>query len=201
MKNFKKSAKGFTLVELIVVIAIIGVLAAILVPAMMGWIAKANMQSANAGAKEIYQTAQAIAQDYEQAGQGLLSYYTNQTASGTNASFTLVFRDEMVRKMADSKDASWAVMFCSTGTQAIDTGTCIGAAFAKAGNNDYVGTYPKLPDRQNGKASMGNVASGVSAAATKYATDASVTLASIWTTGATIGGSSTSPAAQQQQTT
>ncbi|MBQ4465749.1 MAG: prepilin-type N-terminal cleavage/methylation domain-containing protein, partial [Oscillospiraceae bacterium] len=33
--------KGFTLVELIVVIAIIGVLAAILVPSMLGYVKKA----------------------------------------------------------------------------------------------------------------------------------------------------------------
>ncbi|MBR4554930.1 MAG: prepilin-type N-terminal cleavage/methylation domain-containing protein [Ruminococcus sp.] len=52
-KRFNKIRKGFTLIEMIVVIAIIGILATILVPSIMSYVRKARIGAAIADAKTI----------------------------------------------------------------------------------------------------------------------------------------------------
>lgn len=66
-----KAKKGFTLVELIVVIAIIGVLAAILVPTMLGYVENSRITSADQIAKTIKDAAQVAATEMDTQGMGL----------------------------------------------------------------------------------------------------------------------------------
>ncbi|MDE5885874.1 MAG: prepilin-type N-terminal cleavage/methylation domain-containing protein [Oscillospiraceae bacterium] len=56
--------KGFTLIELIIVIAIIGILAGILAPTMSTYYMKSRIKSANANAKMVYNAAQTAVQKY-----------------------------------------------------------------------------------------------------------------------------------------
>lgn len=53
-----KNKKGFTLVELIVVLVILAILAALLIPALTGYIDKANKQKIIATTRQVMMAAQ-----------------------------------------------------------------------------------------------------------------------------------------------
>lgn len=132
----KKSFKGFTLIELIVVIAIIGVLASILVPAMMGWVRKASINSANSNAKSIFTNAQTIAQEDETNGSAVPSaQITGAIASGAASGSGATFVERVNACMTSSShNATWAVSF---------TGYIAQAAVYSNNGSTFMGGYPR----------------------------------------------------------
>lgn len=60
--KFKK--KGFTLIEMIIVIAIIGVLLGLLIPSWMNYIANSRLKTQNNNSRIVFNAAQTIAQEY-----------------------------------------------------------------------------------------------------------------------------------------
>ena len=69
MKNslksqWKSTDNGFTLVELIVAITILAILAALLIPSMVGWIDRAKEKSYAVEARAVYLAAQTVESDH-----------------------------------------------------------------------------------------------------------------------------------------
>ena len=67
MKSFKR-LMGFTMVELIVVMAILAVLCGVIVPNVFAWLRDSKLKTCNSQAKVVFNTAVTVLQDYQLEG-------------------------------------------------------------------------------------------------------------------------------------
>ena len=133
----KTTRKGFTLIELIVVIAIIGVLAAILVPAMLGWVKKSKIQAANADAKTIMTNINAGLEEMDEEGLDPLEdkWYDNNITAYSDWSKAVEYGSYYGDTIKTGKYAIW-----------VKGGVAV-ACVAKSGK--YFGTYPAALTNKN----------------------------------------------------
>lgn len=143
MKNRK--VKGFTLIELIVVIAIIAVLAAILIPSLMGWVAKSSLRTANTNAKAVATNGAAVLADLEVEG----VYLNGSFTAGTKPTYDKGYVKDEVKKLAGFKEENaWGFYYDS------DAEKITYAYWAENDNSPYIGTYPVEAKEKNAKIEM-----------------------------------------------
>ena len=87
----KSRRQGFTLVELIVVLVILAILAALLVPALTGYIDKAKKQAVIAEARDVWTASQAALSECYALYPD--SFYAKSSNGKSNCGFTVTLKD------------------------------------------------------------------------------------------------------------
>lgn len=149
--------KGFTLIELIVVIAIIGILAAILIPIILGYITDSKLATSNTNAKEAYSS-------YSYYFQQCVSSGTQSAIASKDVEFDIQNMSksglgETITTPANAKEAAdrfeWVAAY-SLGEGAVgtrlriltnDLGYPIIVIWANSSDDAYAGSYPTKNDK------------------------------------------------------
>ena len=147
----RKTAKGFTLVELIVVIAIIGVLAAILVPSMLGYVRKSKVSSANSSAKNLFDAVNTTCVELDSEGKPAAN--GDVLLRGTISGVTTTFNDSAGTNCT-TRISNYFDLNKLTGAAArIDGHACVGAICQ---TGDYWGGYPTPAPQESGSNKNGS---------------------------------------------
>lgn len=156
-----KKLKGFTLTELIIVIAIIGILSAVLVPSYMSWIANSKVRKQNNNARVIFNAAQTVVQEYQfkertmddsdkNIGSGTFEFYwdkdTGATATGTA---TKVGDTTFINEFASQVNRIYGDQGVTTYRITVDDYIVKAVVASSDNNNRYKGSYPVKQDDSN----------------------------------------------------
>lgn len=135
MKKLPKSSWGFTIVELIVVIAILAALAGILVPSMASYAQTSKFSAANADAKTAFNAAAMFITETRIGDEEiLLSYSANGTRPGS---------DEMAQSLWDLMvDITKCSNPCYTMYLSNTKDVPVQLFFSSSVNDQYIGGFP-----------------------------------------------------------
>ena len=104
----RNNKKGFTIVELVIVIAVIAILAGVLIPTFAGIVAKANASKA---LQEAQNAIKVVAAEYAEDGKAMpnatVYYFEEDAAKGGKVAYTISYTNGKAGEAVDAKGVAF----------------------------------------------------------------------------------------------